>query len=63
MKQIFLFGGVKIVFFKQLPLNIKRKFESLYHSIDGEKPLSIVTAVVSFFGRQTFRLIQLFSMI
>ena len=48
MKQIFLFGGVKIVFFKQLPLNIKRKFESLYHLIDGEKPLSIVTAVVSF---------------
>ena len=29
-------------FFKQLPLNIKAKFEFSYHLIDGERLLSVV---------------------
>ena len=50
MKKNILFGGVKVVSlcFKQLPLNIKQKFESLYHLIDGERLLSILVGVVSF---------------
>ena len=44
-----MFGGEKVVFpcFKQLPLNIKQKFEFLYNLIDGERLLSVVV-VVSF---------------
>ena len=34
--------------FKQLPLNIKQKFESPYHLIDGERLLSVVVDLVSF---------------
>ena len=34
--------------FKQLPLNTKEKVKSLYHSIDGERLLPLVVAVVSF---------------
>ena len=35
-------------FFKQLPLNIKQKFEFLFDLIDGERLLSVVVGVVSF---------------
>ena len=39
--------------FKQLPLNIKQKFEFLYHLIDGEKLLSVVVGVVRFSADKT----------
>ena len=41
-------GVSKVAFlcFQQLSLNIKQKFESLYRSIDGERPLSVVVGVV-----------------
>ena len=46
------FGGVKVAgfffCFKQLPLNIKQKFEFSYHLIDGEKLLQVVVGAVSF---------------
>ena len=37
-KKNFIFGAVKVAFFrfKQLPLNIKQKFEFLHHLINGE---------------------------
>ena len=40
--------GVKVVFlsFKQLPLNIKQKCESLPLLIDGERLLSVFVGVV-----------------
>ena len=45
-----IFGGVKVTFFcfKQLPLNIKQKFEFSYHLIDRERLISVVVGVVSF---------------
>ena len=33
---------------KQLPLNIKQKYEFLYHFVDRERVLSVVVGVVSF---------------
>ena len=43
--------GVKVASFcfKQLPLNIKQKFGFSYHSIDGERLLSVVVGVVVIF--------------
>ena len=34
--------------FKTLPLNIKQKFEFLYHLVDGERRLSVVVGEASF---------------
>ena len=50
IKKIILLGGVKVLFlyFKQLLLNIKQKFESLCHLIDGERLLSVAVSVVTF---------------
>ena len=43
-------GGVQaaLLCFKQLNLNIKQKFEFLFHIIDGERLLSFMVGVVSF---------------
>ena len=45
-----MFERVKVAIFcfKQLPLNIKQKFEFSYHLIDGERLLLVVVGVVSF---------------
>ena len=44
-----LLGGVKAAFFpfKQLSLNTKQKYESLYCLNDGERLLSVMVGVVS----------------
>ena len=49
MQKSIIFGKVKVAFFcfMHLSLNIKQKFEFFYHSIKGEKLLSVVVAVVS----------------
>ena len=46
-KKFIVFGGAFFCF-KQLPLNIKQKFEFSYHLIHGEKLLSVVVRVVRF---------------
>ena len=50
IKKFILFGELKAVFFcfKQLHLNIKQKFEFLYHLIDGERLLPVVVEAVRF---------------
>ena len=50
MKEIIKLGVEKAAFFcfKELPLNIKQKFEFSYHLIDGERLLSSVQGVVCF---------------
>ena len=47
-------GGVKVLFFyfKQLPLNIKQKFESLCHLNDRERLLSLAVGAVLFSVRK-----------
>ena len=51
-RKFIIFGGLKVAFFffffKQLPLNIKKKFEFFDHMIDGERLLSVAVEVVSF---------------
>ena len=50
MKKFILLGRVTVVFlyFKQLLLNTKEKFESLCNLIDGERLLSVAVGVVIF---------------
>ena len=49
-KQNILFGRIKVAFlyFKQLPLNTKQKFESSCHLILAERLLSVVLGVSRF---------------
>ena len=51
-KAFTIFGGVKVTFFcfKQLPLNIKQKFEFSHHLIYEKRLLSVVVRAVSFFS-------------
>ena len=37
-----------------LPLNTKQQFDFPYHSIDGERLLSVVVEVVSFWADKSF---------
>ena len=57
MKNFIIFGGVKVTFFrfKQLPLNVKKRFEFSYHLIDGEGIISVLVRVVRFLADKTFR--------
>ena len=57
MKNFIIFGGVKVTFFrfKQLPLNVKQRFEFSYHLIDGEGIISVLVRVVRFLADKTFR--------
>ena len=50
MERFIVFEGVKVTFycFKQLPLNIKQKFEFSCHLIDGERILSVVVGGLTF---------------
>ena len=50
MKNFIIFGGVKVTFFrfKQLPLNVKQRFEFSYHLIDGEGMVSVLVRIVRF---------------
>ena len=49
-KKNYIWRSKICVFFcsKQLPLNIKQKYEFLYHFVDRERVLSVVVGVVSF---------------
>ena len=44
----YIWRSKSCVFFKQLPLNIKQKFQFLYHLNGGERLLSVVVGVVRF---------------
>ena len=57
MKNFIIFGGVKVTFFrfKQLPVNVKQRFEFSYHLIDGEGIISVLVRVVRFLADKTFR--------
>ena len=54
MTSFIIFGGVKVTFFKkkvrfkQLPLNVKQRFEFSYHLIDGEGMVSVLVRIVRF---------------
>ena len=47
--------------FKQIPLNDKEKFESLYHLFNGERLLSVVVGIVSFLADKLLHFHDFFS--